>query len=103
MRDPQNRVVLSFFVAAGMSATVNNVPDGEFRISFISAQRWTAPCGLADLIHPWRPVGSATAQEMNGLTSLFDAQGAKHLTFTLYTVRGGNTATRSLAPESFFR
>jgi hypothetical protein len=98
LRDAVNgRLTASFYVKKSMKASLNGIPDGQYRVQFAYGDAMTRDC--AAFISP-------VASAFNGLQTLSTETTAsqiitQELSFTLFTVSGGNVRPVGISPEEF--
>lgn len=98
LRDAMDgRLAASFYVKKSMTASLNGIPDGQYRVQFAYGDAMTRDCTAFIT-----PVASA----FNGIQTLATETTAsqiitQEISFTLYTVSGGNVRPVGISPEEF--
>lgn len=92
-----NNVVVSFYVRQNQSATIDGIPDGYYRIQFGYGEALDASC---------RAFINTRASEFEGIQALqteqrVDGIYTSVLSFTLYTVAGGNASIDGISSAAF--
>jgi hypothetical protein len=92
------RSVVSFFVANAATASVDHIPDGNYRIQFAFGKYVDQACKNF--------VGTQAASQFPSVESLVTRVTETetltgHLIYTLYTVASGNVSAQSLDPAVF--
>lgn len=97
-------VLASFFVSRGESATLENIPDGEYKIQYAIGDKLAVDC------RTFIDDGNTSANEFPGVESLvtryeerFDGTTVirGHLSYTLYSVPGGNVRPSGIRMDEF--
>jgi curved DNA-binding protein CbpA len=99
IRDAYSGVLrLSFFVAKGSAASFSGLPDGVYRIQYAFGRDFAVDCrSFAQITSAAQfPAVESLTTEITGTQII-----TKGLTYTLYTVPGGNTRPQSIDAESF--
>jgi hypothetical protein len=60
LKTQNNQTLLAFFVEAGKSVTINDIPDGAFRTVFASGQGYSRACGM--FLEDMEAFGAASLQ-----------------------------------------
>ena len=104
LRDAESdQTVASFFVRRGEDASLANIPDGSYTIQYAVGDALAEDCQSF-------PKGKASADQFpgpNAFTTRYeeDALGTtvtrQRLTYTLYTVPGGNIRPKSIGMDEF--
>ena len=98
LRDAMDgRLAASFYVKKSMTASLNGIPDGQYRVQFAYGDAMTRDCTA--FINP-------VASAFNGIQSLATETTAsqiitQEISFTLFTVTGGNVRPVGISPEEF--
>jgi hypothetical protein len=106
LRDTSNgRVILSFFVGSEGRVTINNVPDGIFKASFLSAEKWIhQPYSQRSASSPYRACGTWMAKEFDEVSRYeSNRYESTHWEYTIIPVVGGNAPTSTITQEMFYR
>ncbi len=85
------RLVVSFFVEAGQSASFDYLPDGSYRIQWVFGGLLGDDC--AEFMDP-KGVG-----EFDGAKNMHDLD---WISFTLYAVSGGNARSHAISMDEFY-
>jgi uncharacterized protein YgiM (DUF1202 family) len=98
LKNRSGDTVLSVYVRAGESVSINDVPEGEFQFQFATGRNYSLACSifLDDM--------SASAEKGYNsyiMTKQYGAQYASVMTYTLRNVVGGNFRPRSISLEAF--
>jgi len=99
MRDAYSgEVKISFFVVQGGTASLSNIPDGTYRIQYAFGGELNADCKSFVRIASAAqfPTIRSLATEFRG-----DQVVTKTISYTLYTVAGGNVRPERIDPASF--
>lgn len=101
-----NRALATFFVERGQAASLNNIPDGEYRVQYAVGDKLASDC------RSFVNDGSSSASEFPGSESLQtryedDLEGTRiirsRLSYTLYSVPNGNVRPSSIDMSDFNR
>jgi hypothetical protein len=90
-------LVASFFVRKSMSASLSGIPDGKYRVQFAYGDAMNRDC---------RSFISPVASSFNGVQTLSTERTAtqiitQEVSFTLFTLSGGNVRPVDISPEEF--
>jgi hypothetical protein len=89
---------LSFFVAKGNTASFADLPDGVYRIQYAFGGEMGKDCRSF-----WQITSAAQFPTIESLTTKITSSQiiTNRLTYTLYTIPGGNVRPQSIDAESF--
>lgn len=90
-------LIASFFVEKNLTASLNGISDGTYRVQFAFGDAMNARC--SSFINP-------SASEFDGAQEFFTRRTetqiiTRELTFTLFTVPNGNARQTKLSPKEF--
>ena len=88
---------VSFFVAKGASAQIGPIPDGTYRIQYAFGQ------DLAEDCRSFQSIGGAGEFPQETLSTQYETDGVltQRLSYTLYTVAGGNVQPQGISAAAF--
>jgi hypothetical protein len=96
LKNQAERTILSFYVKANSTATIENIPDGQFTLSWASGRNFSRECGLffQDMSASSSP-DTINMRSGGGRYSIYR--------FTLRSVVGGNLRPRDMPLNDFLR
>jgi len=102
----RKKTVLSFFVTGIGSTTITQVPEGSFRVSFLTADQWEYYCEAADSQRKIRPKSEGTAYEFEDSDDYLTKRDGNsivtaHWSYTLQKISGGNARTQIVPMDRF--
>ena len=91
LREPGGRSVLAFYVAASSEAEIGGVPNGAYRLAWLTGDRYSRACG--------RFLQNMSASQSEDVVQLRDGR----LGFTLHPVAGGTMQLEGIGVDEFLR
>jgi hypothetical protein len=99
MRDAEtDGLVVSFFVEKGKTASVGNLPDGNFRLQYALGEDLRDDCRSFVSITSASQFPATESLRTNYTSTQIDRS---RLTYTLFSVPNGNVRPESLAISAF--
>jgi len=111
-RSLNHKVIVSTFVAAYSTVSIDEFPNGNFRLEFATGHRWSRDCGIfvSDMKSEVYPdfdefkttvKKSSTFDESTGSTYITTTTTPSGVEYTITPVRNGNIRTLPLDLEAF--
>ena len=102
----RSKTVLSFFVTGFGSTTITQVPEGSFRVSFLTADQWEYYCEAAGSQRKIRPKAEGTAYEFEDSDNYLTKRDGNsivttHWSYTLQKIPSGNARTQTVPIDRF--